>query len=181
MTAPDLAIRAETAADFPAIRAVVTAAFESDAEADLVDLIRASPQYLPAMALVAELKGEVVGHVMISGATLRADGGDRSVVMLSPLAVAPAHQGAGIGSALVRAVCAIADETGEPMVVLEGSPAYYRRFGFEPSYEYGIELPLPDWAPRPAGQVLRLAAWNRPPGGVVVYPPAFAAVEDSGP
>ena len=54
------------------------------------------------MALVAERAGEIVGHVMISHAVIRNDAGDRRIVMLSPLAVDPAHQRRGIGRALVE-------------------------------------------------------------------------------
>ncbi len=166
-------IRPERPDDFAAIRALVAAAFESDTEADLVEAIRVSEHYIAEMALVAESDLEVVGHVMISGATLRSVGGDRPIVLLSPIAVTPSRQGAGIGSALVRAVTAIADDRGQPLVVLEGNPAYYRRFGFEPSYEHGIEMPLPDWAPREAGQVLRLRTYDISLTGQVVYPAAF--------
>ena len=173
-----LLIRPERPADFPAIRALVAGAFGSDAEADLVEAIRASEHYIAEMALVAELDGQVIGHVMISGATLRSSAGDRSIVMLSPLAVTPSHQKTGVGSALVRAAAAIADERAEPLCVVEGDPAYYGRFGFEPSYQHGIEITVPDWAPREAGQVLRLAAYDSSLTGSVVYPPAFDVVAE---
>ncbi len=168
-----LLIRPERPADYAAIRLLVAAAFESETEANLVEAIRTSEHYIAKMALVAELESKLVGHVMISGATLRTSDGDRSIVMLAPLAVAPSRQRAGIGSALVQAVTAIADERGEPLVIVEGGPAYYRRFGFEPAYEHGIEITVPDWAPREAGQVLRLGAYDAALTGLVVYPPAF--------
>ena len=174
----ELLIRPEHPADFPAIRTLVAAAFESETEADLVAAIRASEHYTAEMALVAEVGGEVVGHVMISGATLRSHTGDRSIVMLAPLTVAPPHQRAGLGSALVESVTAIADERGEPLVVVEGGPAYYRRFGFEPSYEHCIEITVPDWAPREAGQVLRLDSYDPSLTGLVVYPTAFDIVAE---
>ena len=171
-------IRPERHADAVAIRRVVAGAFGSTAEADLVDAIRASPGYVPELALVAEADGEVVGHVMISGARL--DGDDAvswPIVMLSPLAVAPSHQGRGVGGALVRAVVGLADERGEPLVVLEGSPTYYARFGFEDARRHGIQLPLPDWAPAEAGQVRRLGRYDATWRGTVVYPPAFDGVD----
>lgn len=173
-----LSIRPERPADFAAIRALVAAAFESHAEADLVEAIRASEHYIAELALVAELDDELVGHVMISGSTLRSESGDRRIVTLAPLAVAPTHQGAGIGSALVRAATAVAAERGEPLVVLEGNPAYYHRFGFEPSYDHGIEMTPPDWAPREAGQVLRLETYDASLTGSVVYPAAFDLVAE---
>ena len=97
--------------------------------------------------------------------------------MLSPLAVAPARQRDGIGSALVRAVCARADEAGDPVVVLEGSPAYYPRFGFVDARTLGITIHLPDWAPPNAGQALPLVAYDSSMRGTVVYPPPFHGLE----
>jgi putative acetyltransferase len=171
-----LVIRTETPAEFAAIGAVVTAAFGSPAEGRLVEAIRSSPRYRPELALVAEVDGAVVGHVMISGTDLHDGDAVREIAMLSPLAVLPDCHGRGLGSALVRAVCALADEAGEPLVVLEGSPVFYGRLGFEHSVPFGIELPLPDWAPPEAAQVLRLAAYDPAIRGRVVYPPAFAGL-----
>lgn len=170
-------IRPERADDHAAIRDVVAAAFGSAAEADLVERIRASPEYVAEMALVATEDEEVIGHVMISGAVIGAE--RRRIVMLSPLAVDPDHQQQGVGGALVRAATAIADERGEPFVILEGNPAYYSRFGFEHSVPLGISIDLPDWAPSEAGQVLRLASFDPDDAtlqGVVTYPAAFDAL-----
>jgi putative acetyltransferase len=172
-----LTIRPERSDDGAAIRAVLAAAFGSDVEADLVDRIRASPEYVAETALVAVVgDGTVVGHVMISHALIRNDEGERPISMLSPLAVLPAHQGRGIGSALVRAALAAADERGEPIVVLEGNPAFYGRLGFEHAEVHGIRLPLPTWAPSEAGQVVRLRSYHADAAalrGSVIYPVAF--------
>lgn len=153
-------IRPETTADHDAIRQLVVTAFGSDAEGDLVERIRASPGYVPELALVAEIDGEIVGHVMISGATIRHRDGERPVVMLSPLAVEPGHQRQGVGAALVERVCSLADDRGEPLVVLEGDPRYYGRLGFEHAEMYGLSLPLPDWAPAEAAQVRLLSGYD---------------------
>jgi putative acetyltransferase len=180
MSRSSLRTRPETVADLDAIRQVVVAAFGSDVEADLVERIRRSPQYLPGMALVAVIDDVVVGHVMISGATVRSVEGDRDIVMLAPLAVDPAHQRHGVGRALIEAVVAIADRLGEPLVVLEGDPAYYSRFGFEHAVRYGLRIPLPDWASSEAGQVRILSGYDADDPtlrGEVVYPPAFDGTE----
>ena len=168
-----LVIRAERAEDRDAIAAVVAAAFGSPVEARLVDAIRDSPEFVPEWSLVAELEGRVVGHVMVSYADLDDDGVRCRVASLAPLAVDPEVQRGGIGSALVRAVTADVDSRGEPLVVLQGDPGYYSRFGFEHSVPHGIELPLPSWAPSEAAQVLRLSAYDPSVRGRVVYPPAF--------
>ena len=91
--------------------------------------------------------------------------------MLSPLAVDPAFQRRGIGSALVRKVTDEADALHEPPMVLEGSLKFYGRLGFEPSLLYGIEITLPSWAPPTAAQVLRLSNYDPSIRGHVEYPP----------
>jgi putative acetyltransferase len=173
-------IRAERPEDRDPIAEVVRSAFGSAAEARLIDAIRASDQFVPELSLVAEVDGRIVGHVMVSGAELHepADGSRHRVTTLSPLAVAPPFQKRGIGSELVRAVVARADERGEPLVVVEGSPMFYGRAGFEPAASHGIEIALPDWAPPEAAQVMRLRTYDPAIRGRVVYPPAFDEVAD---
>jgi putative acetyltransferase len=171
-----MVIRAETRRDEDEVARLVAAAFGSQAEADLVEAIRSSPEYLPELALVATTGGEVVGHVMVSFTELR-DGDVRNRIFhLSPLAVAPSHQRRGIGSALVEAVTAAAKEFGAPFVVLEGDPRFYSRLGFESSVSHGITIDLPSWAPPDAAQIIILAEYDRTIRGRVVYPPSFNAI-----
>jgi putative acetyltransferase len=169
----DVTIRAERHDDRDAIADVVAAAFGSPAEARLVEAIRPSSNFVPQWSLVAQLLGRVVGHVMVIFVALREDAAERRIACLSPLAVAPDVQGRGIGSQLVRAVSARVDDDGEPLIVLEGSPVYYGRFGFEHSVPYGIHIRLPEWAPPEAAQILRLRNYDSSIRGHVVYPPAF--------
>jgi putative acetyltransferase len=169
----DLTIRPERADDAPEIAALVEAAFGQPSEARLVELLRASPCFIPELSLVAEVDGRVVGHVMITTAWLDDDGQQRPVANLAPLAVEPTHQRAGVGSALMRAVIAEAEARGEPLIVLQGHPDYYPRFEFEWSVPLGIHFDLPDWAPSEAGQVLRLGSYDASIRGKVVYPSAF--------
>ena len=166
-------IRPEQPGDEEAIATLVEAAFGSRSEARFVADVRAAPQFIPDLSLVAEVDGEIVGHVMISYAELRRPDAVIPVASLAPLAVAPSFQGQGIGSALVRAAVAAAEAQGEPMVVVQGDPRYYRRFGFEWSAPHGIEMQLPDWAPPEAAQVLRLHGYDPTWRGRVVYPVAF--------
>ena len=164
--------------DHEAVAAVVRAAFVQQPEVgDLPRLIRESPQYVAELELVARLDGAVVGHTMISHAALvDADGTRHDVLTLSPLAVAPAHERQGIGGALVREALARAERTDAPLVLLEGSPAYYPRFGFTDARPHGITFDLPDWAPPEAGMVYLLPRYDPAVRGHVDYPPAFAAV-----
>lgn len=178
-TDTEIEIRAERDGDGPPIAAVVSAAFGRSVEAELVDAIRDSPGFVRDWSLVAEHAGQVVGHVMVSYVTLSDDDAQHRIASLAPLAVAPDHQRRGIGAALVRVVTRRVDDAGEPLVVLEGSPQYYGRLGFEHSVPLGIEIALPDWAPPEAAQVMRLTAYDPALRGRVLYPPAFdVAAED---
>lgn len=170
-------IEPERPADQASIRAVVGAAFAHHPDVvELVDLIRASPEYRSELALLARVDGAVAGFVMVSHAELLSDSGERRrVLTMSPLAVAPPAQGRGIGSALVRAALAEAERLGEPLVLLEGSPRYYPRFGFRDCRELGISISLPGWAPPEAGMAFPLSTYDAGLRGRLVYPPAFAA------
>jgi putative acetyltransferase len=135
--------------DTESIRWVHGAAFaragypDGPPEVVLANELRACPAYLPTLDLVAEVDGAVVGHVIATRATI---GPDASPVLgLGPLGVHPDHQGQGVGSVLVRATIARADEMGEPMIVLLGDPSYYARFGFVLSSTVGIEPPDEAW------------------------------------
>jgi putative acetyltransferase len=172
-------VRRETPADRGAIAAVVAAAFGSRREADLVDDIRASPEYIAELSLVAEAHGQIVGHVMVSYTALE-DGDTRHRIFhLAPLAVEPSRQRRGIGASLVRSVVASAELLGAPFVVLQGDPRYYSRLGFESSTRHGISIDLPDWAPPEAAQIIRLRSYDASVRGRVVYPPAFDEVTDT--
>src|SRR3990172_4376890 len=91
-------IREENESDYAAIAEVVEAAFGRPNEARLVELIRASDAYVPELSLVAEVDGAVVGHVMFSYVTLRAEE-ELRVLCMAPVSVAPAWQGGGGGGA----------------------------------------------------------------------------------
>jgi putative acetyltransferase len=128
-------IRAEQPGDRIAVSAVNVSAFETPAEANLVDALREHAH--PVVSLVAEDHGAVVGHIMFSPVSL--DGHPALRIMgLAPMAVAPEHQRKGIGSALVRAGLEQCRQLGFGAVVVLGHPAYYPRFGFVPSALFGI-------------------------------------------
>ncbi len=84
------------------MHALNAAAFETRAEADLVDALR--EQATPIVSLVAEdeADGSIVGHVMFSPVTLSGHP-ELTIMGLAPLAVAPGRRSEGVGSALVRA------------------------------------------------------------------------------
>lgn len=135
-------VRAEEPRDHDAVHALLAAAFETPAEARLVEALRRRAR--PLVSLVADEEGAILGHIMFSPVTLTGTGVE--IMGLAPMAVAPARQGTGIGSSMVRAGLARCAELGVDAVVVLGHPDYYPRFGFSPASGYGIgcELDVPD-------------------------------------
>lgn len=124
------------------------------------------------VSLVAEEDGVLVGHVMLSPGLLDAPERLLEVQVLSPLAVAAAARGRGIGSSLVRAGLEEAEQGGAPLVFLEGDPAFYSRLGFEAGGPLGFRKPslrIPD----AAFQVYRLPGYEPWMTGTLVYPEVF--------
>lgn len=60
-------IRAERSTDLENIRNVNIQAFKQENEANLVDDIRESPNFIPELSLVAEtLDQDIIGHILFS-------------------------------------------------------------------------------------------------------------------
>lgn len=163
-------IRPETAADYAAVADVTAAAFGKQDEARLVAAIRTSEEFVPELTLVAEENGRIVGHVMYSYSAL--EGAEMRLLQLSPLSVAPDRQRTGIGSALTRESLRLADERGEPLVLVLGHPSYYPRFGFRPASTLGLLAPDPEW-PDEAFMAVPLTAYDPALRGRVTFAPAF--------
>jgi len=130
-----MVIRAEEQRDRAAVYAVNTSAFETAAEARLVDALR--EQAHPVVSLVSETEGAIVGHIMFSPVSLHGHP-ELKIMGLAPMAVTPEHQRKGIGSSLVRAGLEQCRRLGCGAVVVLGHPEYYPRFGFLPSARFGI-------------------------------------------
>ena len=134
-------IRPERPGDLDPVKALLLAAFGREAEARLVDRLRASGKI--ASALVAEDRERVLGHVVFSKIALSAEGGEMSALALAPLAVVPAFQRLGIGSALVSAGLERCRLDRHSRVLVLGDPVYYARFGFVPAARFGLKCLFP--------------------------------------
>lgn len=129
-------IRSEKAEDIPAIRKVNEAAFDTGAEADLVDILRDSRAY--ALSLVALDNDKVVGHILFSLVIIESNGSKIPALGLAPMAVLPDYQRQGIGSSLVERGFDACRSKGHSVIVVLGHPDYYPRFGFVPSVRFSI-------------------------------------------
>ncbi|GAA3059838.1 N-acetyltransferase [Actinocorallia glomerata] len=154
-------------ADAAAVRRITRAAFETSAEADLVDALRQDPAWIPGLSMLALTpEGEPVGHALLT----RCHIGEMPALALAPCSVAPVHQRTGAGSAATRAGLGAARDLGEDAVVVLGHPEYYPRFGFERASSHGIRVgfDVPDEA------LMALSLTGCPlPTGTIRYPAPF--------
>ena len=165
-------IRPETEKDKAAIQEINQSAFETFAEATLVDTLR--EQCHPMISLLAEEDRKVVGHIMFSPVTLSGSS-DLKIMGLAPMAVVPNYQRKGIGSALVQAGLDECKKVGFGAVVVLGHTKYYPKFGFIPAARVGINCEYD--VPEDAFMVLELeASYLAGVKGKVKYHSAFSNV-----
>ncbi len=168
-------IRAAGAGDQAAVSSVVRESFGGDGAlvADLVVALEVAGKL--RHALVAEVDGEVVGHVQLNHSWLDTRRQLVDVLVLSPLSVVPGHQGRGIGGELVAAAVETARGAGCPALFLEGDPGFYARHGFEPGRAHGFLRPSMR-IPEPSFQVRLLLphheAWMT--GGLIYCEPFWS-------
>lgn len=162
-------IRSETQRDVDAVREVNIAAFEHhpfsrQTEHLIVEALRAADAL--EVSLVAEIDGDVVGHIAFSSARI----GDTSSgwFLLGPVAVLPEHQRKGVGRALVETGLDALRSRGACGCVLVGDPAFYCRFGFR-------QYPGVAWEGVPDENVLCLPISGDAPVGEASPHPAFLA------
>jgi putative acetyltransferase len=137
-------IREEAPEDAAAIHELNASAFETDAEAQLVDALRAAGAL--TLSLVAEVDGEIVGHIAFSPVVVDSAGQSSAGVGLAPMAVAPPYQRRGIGGRLVGEGLRRLRDAGHRFCVVLGHAEYYPRHGFVRASKHGIrwERPVPD-------------------------------------
>lgn len=138
-------IRDELKKDRKAVHVVNATAFETEAEANLVDALREELNQI--VSLVATTNGDIIGHIMFTPVTLTGHP-DISIMGLAPMAVSIEHQRKGVGSELIMAGLEKCKNQGAGAIVVLGDPAYYSRFGFKPSTIFGIgcEYEVPEEA-----------------------------------
>ncbi len=161
-----------TRRELPSDRAVIfeinRLAFGRDGEAKLVDLLRDSTPPAQFISIVVEENNAPIAHALYSPISIAGV----PAIALAPVAVHPAHQRTGAGTAAIQAGLAACRAAGQGIVVVVGHPEYYPRFGFEPARAKGLEAPFPVSDDAFLVLALRPGALERV-GGLVTYPPPF--------
>jgi predicted N-acetyltransferase YhbS len=139
-------IDAETPADVVARETLLDRAMGADRRTKSSEKIRRNRVPAEGLALVArDADGHVIGTVRLWNveAGISPEGNPIEALLLGPLAVDAAHEGKGIGGALMRAALTTAHARGHGAVLLVGDAAYYERFGFFAEKAAHLVMPGP--------------------------------------
>lgn len=132
-------IRRETPADAAAVAALNDTVFGPGQFVRAAYRLREGVAPDPALSVVAELDGRVVGSVRMTPILI----GSRPAHLLGPLVVEPAHQNRGGGKALVAAAVTNAREAGRELILLVGDEPYYGPLGFRRVSTRDVVMPGP--------------------------------------
>ncbi|MDQ2895796.1 MAG: N-acetyltransferase [Actinomycetota bacterium] len=172
VAAQPIACRTERVEDCDRVTEIVRRAFDDQRVVDLVAALRASPDWVADLSLLASVDDEPVAFIAFSKGLVDAPRRLVDVLVLSPVAVLPAFQGRGVATALIWHGIAVARHRQEPLVFVEGDPGFYARFGFMPAGDLGFRRPSLRIPPA-AFQILALKAPTPSLTGTLVYPRAF--------
>ena len=137
-------IRPETPADHLAVEALTREAFwnlyrPGCDEHYLVHLMRGHADFLPELAFVAEVEGEIVGSILYTCSWVVNELGERvETATFGPLCVHPAWQRRGVGMALIEHTKALVEQQGYPAILILGDPHNYCRHGFRTGKDLGV-------------------------------------------
>lgn len=166
----DIISRIATPADMAGIRALLEAAFDGPAEADLIDALRANGDMVIDLVSTTDdggAGGTIAGYVAFSRLVSPPRG-----LALAPLAVATTHRRRGIAAALVGEGLARARAGGWSSVFVLGDPTYYDRFGFRVEAATSFASPYAG----PYLMALAISGDSLPPAGTsLIHASAFAA------
>jgi predicted N-acetyltransferase YhbS len=135
-------VRPEQEGDGPGIGAVYVAAFDDTSELQLYQRLRDSEAFVPELSLVVQQEEMIVAHALFT----RATAGESEALMLGPIAILPAHQRGGLGTALVRMGLERARAHNYECVVAIGPGEFLKACGFQPAARRGLttEMEIPD-------------------------------------
>ena len=98
-------------------------------------------------SLVAEVDGAIAGHTMLSRSWVDAERALVEVLVLSPMSVAPAHQGRGLGKAIMAALVerlrAAAPSRAHVALIADGEAhRLYAQYGFTLTAPGGVGMQM---------------------------------------
>lgn len=134
-------IRQETQQDYGEVYELVKRAFATstnEGEWDYLNEVRKKDTFISELSLVAEEGGRIVGQIVLYKTDITTPDGVYTELVLSPINVDPEYFRRGIARAMMEEAFSKARGMGYKAVFLCGEPGFYLRFGFKPTFEYGI-------------------------------------------
>lgn len=135
-------IRQEQPGDYAEVYELVKAAFATSTnedEWDYLNEVRQKSSFIPELSLVAQTEdGTLAGQIVLYKTDITAPDRTYTELLLSPISVLPRFFRRGIARAMMAEAFRIAVQLGYSAVFLCGEPDFYHRFGFRPTYEFGI-------------------------------------------
>ncbi|WP_411903924.1 GNAT family N-acetyltransferase [Methylorubrum thiocyanatum] len=154
-------IRDEIASDVAAREHLLDACFGPGRFLKTSQRLREGRRPARGLALSAVRDETLVGTVRLWDVET---GCGRPALLLGPLAVDPALQGAGLGGMLMCTALAEAKDRGHGAVLLVGDAPYYARFGFERAKADALYMPGPFERERFLGLELKAGALTEAEG-----------------
>lgn len=141
-----LNIRQERPEDFAEVNNLVEETFKEVEFSDqtehlLVERLRKSKTYIPELSIIAEIKDEIIGHILLTKININNENNTFSSLGLAPVSVKPKYQNMGIGGKLIVESHKIAKILGHTSIILLGHDNYYPKFGYQLTKKFGITLP----------------------------------------
>lgn len=170
-------LRQEEEKDHQKVFEVIEKAFKNAEYSDhqehfLVEKLRKSDAFIPELSIVAEIDGEIVGHILFTKIKVENDSTSFESLALAPVSVLPEFQNKGIGGLLINYGHTLAKDLGYTSVILIGHENYYPKFGYEKTTNFGISFPFD--IPEENGMAIALTENGLENiNGVVKYPKEF--------
>ncbi|WP_370171610.1 GNAT family N-acetyltransferase [Sphingobium abikonense] len=155
------------------VEALLDAAFGPDRHGRTAYRIREGMTFIPDLSVaIVDADNDLIGALQSWPVALtQPDGRRMPLIMIGPVAVAPAHQQDGHGRAMMDAVIGKARALGTEPLMMIGDPEYYGRFwGFSADGTGGWDAP----GPFEKRRLLALSVDGRPVNGEGMLAPRIA-------
>ena len=142
-------IRNETPADYRAVETLVRESFwnvykPGADEHYYVHKMRSHPDFLPELAFVLELDGQIIGNIMYTKAWLENEQGQRKeIISCGPLCVTPQYQRQQMGKILLEHSFDAGRKMGYDVNINFGNPGNYVSRGFVSCKKKNVSFVVP--------------------------------------
>jgi len=165
-------IRNEEKSDYKKVEEITRKAFYNlympgCTEHYLVHIMREHKDFIPELAFVIEVDGNIIGNIMYTKAKLiNEEGNEKEILTFGPLCILPEYQRMGYGKMLLNHSFEKAIELGYDVIVIFGSPSNYVGRGFKSCKKYNV---CTDNAKYPAAMMVKELKANALDGKRWIY------------